>query len=1025
MTRRLALAALLALHVADVRAAGPAPVLQVQGAVLTSGGTPASGTFAVTLRLFATETGGAPLYTQTTGGIVVDGGLFDLELGPVADGLFAANPALWLETAVDGEVLPRRPLRAVAWSHAAGSALEAALAKDLSCSGCVASAEVGFSWAAGATKGGAAADLACSGCVDATEIAGGAVAAVHIQAGAVTADKAGFNYAGSTSKGGAALDVACGGCVSGSDLAVDLALSGDLSVAGSLAVCVAGASGCTSSVGDAVLRDAGDGWLHLLAAQGVRVRNTQDQAYRPLAFGGGTSHGTLAVSGGDLTVTGSLGVGTASPAAPLHVAGGALLSGAGALLRFDDGALQSSSAAVVLGTKGTAAFTVRTGVTPTSPSGTGAERLRVDAAGNLGVGTASPGARVDIATTDEGVSPLRVVAPVSGSAGGWLDGWGWRAAVTIANGGASLSDFQVLVVMDTAARISAGQMRADAADLRFTNPSGAQLPFWIEGGVNTTVTRIWVRVPALAGGGVTSILAWFGNPGAAPASSLATTFLREISGTQPPLVGAWSFDEGTGGTAVDASGKGNTGALLNGPTWIDGVAGKALDLDGSDAVEIPNTGGVFNLTSSWAVVAWARPAGAGTDSRADPIVWKIANNGGNEDTLLLSWADGSRFLAGLERASDDADFGAYSGAAAPGQWHHVVGQYDGSALTVWVNGVLGGTTNIGAVTAYTGPAPLRIGNIQHSNHGSAGAFDGALDEVFVLSRALTAQEIADLAAHRAYATTAYPGRLLVRRKATVEPVATVGAPQAPGAGQAEAQPVLSVQAGTGNVGIGTSSPSQRLEVAGGARVGGTLDLTLHELQSFRVHNLGSEPVGCAGATAGVLYFDTTKKVLRYCDGAKYVELGEVPAPPLVITKHPSYAHNLITATSGTPAWTDRSYAYTSAPDGVLGQSYLQTPMSTGPLVCQGVSGANQEGGGIFKVNAPVRVTVGCAHHCGPGEGNVPVGSGWTPLANHYAITNHGGSPVHFYQKEYATAPSDWITVCCSGCWATGVFIQAL
>jgi hypothetical protein len=62
------------------------PLVRAQGAVLTSGGSPASGTFDMTFRLFAAETGGSAVYTEAEGAVTVAGGIFDVTLGPFADG---------------------------------------------------------------------------------------------------------------------------------------------------------------------------------------------------------------------------------------------------------------------------------------------------------------------------------------------------------------------------------------------------------------------------------------------------------------------------------------------------------------------------------------------------------------------------------------------------------------------------------------------------------------------------------------------------------------------------------------------------------------------------------------------------------------------------------------------------------------------------------------------------------------------------------------------------------------------------
>jgi hypothetical protein len=47
-------------------------------------------------------------------------------------------------------------------------------------------------------------------------------------------------------------------------------------------------------------------------------------------------------------------------------------------------------------------------------------------------------------------------------------------------------------------------------------------------------------------------------------------------------IGYWAFDEGSGTTVKDSSGKGNPGTLMGGATWGTGKFGKAVQLDGVD-----------------------------------------------------------------------------------------------------------------------------------------------------------------------------------------------------------------------------------------------------------------------------------------------------------------------------------------------------------------------------------------------------------------------------------------------------------
>lgn len=205
------------------------------------------------------------------------------------------------------------------------------------------------------------------------------------------------------------------------------------------------------------------------------------------------------------------------------------------------------------------------------------------------------------------------------------------------------------------------------------------------------------------------------------------------------------------GNAEDESGNGNHGTVY-GATLTEDRFGNPESaymfggLDASDYIEVPNDGGPFDLVDSWTLVAWAKPTEM-EDVTPGPIIWKIAYPGGNADTFALFWITGSEqeiFGGKLERASDGSDFVVRSNTHQASQWYCAVGIYDGNDLKLYVDGVLEDSLNIGPVTAYTGPAPLRIGDHRNSNHGVTGAFHGIIDDVRIYDRALSDEELQQL-----------------------------------------------------------------------------------------------------------------------------------------------------------------------------------------------------------------------------------------------------------------------------------------
>ena len=199
------------------------------------------------------------------------------------------------------------------------------------------------------------------------------------------------------------------------------------------------------------------------------------------------------------------------------------------------------------------------------------------------------------------------------------------------------------------------------------------------------------------------------------------------AGGTSALVGHWTFDEGNGSVAGDSSGNGNAGTLINSPTWTTGKIGGAIQLNGTnqdvrvaDSPSLGVTGGGLTLAT------WIYP----TVAQNGALLHKDAHYS------LFRNANGSITYA-------DSVTWSYAAIGAHGHtplnaWSHVTVTFDGGTIRFYVDGQLvGSVPRSGALTDNANP--LHIGSYVGTSR-----FAGKLDDARVYSRALSAQEVADL-----------------------------------------------------------------------------------------------------------------------------------------------------------------------------------------------------------------------------------------------------------------------------------------
>lgn len=104
-------------------------------------------------------------------------------------------------------------------------------------------------------------------------------------------------------------------------------------------------------------------------------------------------------------------------------------------------------------------------------------------------------------------------------------GFNYSLPITINNSNTANTDVQVKLTLNTAALVTAGKMQASCNDMRFTDSLCNVLPYWIESGINTANTVVWVKLKSLPNLGNVRIFMQYGNTAATSQSNGDSTFL--------------------------------------------------------------------------------------------------------------------------------------------------------------------------------------------------------------------------------------------------------------------------------------------------------------------------------------------------------------------------------------------------------------------------------------------------------------------------------------------------------------------
>jgi len=217
------------------------------------------------------------------------------------------------------------------------------------------------------------------------------------------------------------------------------------------------------------------------------------------------------------------------------------------------------------------------------------------------------------------------------------------------------------------------------------------------------------------------------------AGSLTTSGYAEID--PETCVGLWLFDEGGGDIAEDSSGNKNDGTLVNGPEWVDGKFGGALEFDGvDDRIEVTYHESL-NLPTDLTIVAWVKLSNYGDNPQV------ISKAGQGWEPYRVEFTSGNTLLWASDAANNRQGI-ASNKPIGLDTWKHLAITFSNGNTVFYVDG-----TEIAKSEGNITPLKTTTSGVLFIGARSASSpnyLEGLIDEVAIFNVALTDRDIQNI-----------------------------------------------------------------------------------------------------------------------------------------------------------------------------------------------------------------------------------------------------------------------------------------
>ena len=197
--------------------------------------------------------------------------------------------------------------------------------------------------------------------------------------------------------------------------------------------------------------------------------------------------------------------------------------------------------------------------------------------------------------------------------------------------------------------------------------------------------------------------------------------------------GRWKFDENTGSSAADSSGRGKTATLTAGVGWHTGRASTTGWFDGTTGAA-ETSGPVVDTARSFSVSAWVY----NLDNTRDTTVF--GQDGDRLSSFQVRYDQAAKKWAAAVPAGGEQKYVLSTEAGYVDGWAHLALVYDQplGRLKLYVNGGLSGT--VSGVTVPAANGKFAIGRCRRDG-ASACFFKGGVDDVRAYGKALSDAEV--------------------------------------------------------------------------------------------------------------------------------------------------------------------------------------------------------------------------------------------------------------------------------------------